>query len=185
MSKNKTTSYQQRHEKLVQINDLNAAHFQWHFTIHFGHVHISFSCCSLWIKGQRKPEHLIPHYRDGLQKSYSAQSGSIRFLAAGSILLCLFSPRRLPEQLIRIRNKTAPPLRPIVWKAHDYQEPLMLLFIWLLSTTLSLSMKHTWLTVVAQQFHFPYIPFYELSWGQRLLLWSPEAWQKLQSVSAW
>lgn len=59
--------YQERHEELMQINYLDAAHFQSHFTIHLRHISIGFPCSSIWIKWHLKSEDFISHYWDSLE----------------------------------------------------------------------------------------------------------------------
>lgn len=59
--------YQQRHEELVQVDDLDAAQTHRHLPVHLGHVAVTVGLCRSRKQGQLEAEDFVPNDGHGLQ----------------------------------------------------------------------------------------------------------------------
>lgn len=65
----------------MQVYNLNAAHFERHYPIHFGHISVRFSLSSFWIQCQIETEDFITNYRNSLKREGGTESTySFQFL---------------------------------------------------------------------------------------------------------
>lgn len=60
-------THQQRHDELVQVNNLDAAHVQLQSAISFGGVSVTDALCGVRSQTHGEAEHLITHDGDGLK----------------------------------------------------------------------------------------------------------------------
>lgn len=69
-----SVSDQQRHEELVQVDDLDAAQAHFDLPIHLGHVAITISLCCPRKQGQLEAEQLLTNDGHGLRRSKKERS---------------------------------------------------------------------------------------------------------------
>lgn len=67
-------THQQRHDELVQVNHLDAAHIQFYSAISSGGVGVPSTLRGVWSQTHGKAEHLITHNGDGLQERMNSKN---------------------------------------------------------------------------------------------------------------
>lgn len=71
-------THQQRDDKLVQVNHLDAAHIQLHYAVSFRGVCVTGTLCGCGSQTHGKAEHLITHNGNGLKSRKTGASHKIK-----------------------------------------------------------------------------------------------------------